>query len=487
MLRLINKDSKKVFEFYVMDAHHHLGEDEDGMEVKPIGANSSYSFCKKLVNGDEDTLGIEDELKENPERYKWRPAEDDFIRPHPLVDRFDRDKIKRKDLKTFSIDQIVVFPMHDVFRDKGDITYQTSNNFIDKWVKITPHSRRLIGYGRIDPNEPLQDNLDEMKRIVNECNLRGLKLHPQSDEFDIGDEKVKKILKQATKLNIPVIFHTSYGSEVKILHDMCNEIISDFFEKGKEDYIRQLKVIIGHCTYRSSEVFTSLSHPSIYGEMSTLTKPKKYLETLSERVNPDTFIDKSLPEMKKIDKSFTEEKIKNIFGTRVTSFRWHNKVMIGSDNPYMPITKLIEMMKGLFSKEIDLTARPIQNILAANLLRLINPRLEISNRNQIKNDLRSLRRSNTKLLEINPFVEPPGVGGVNTGNNYIRIGNTESTMDLFYKRSEYRPLSGSKEKIEKERFYSIEEIKEKHPYLFESTNVREIPLNPERRRTFSSI
>lgn len=489
MLSLIKKDSDERVDFFVMDAHHHLGEDEDGMEAKPIGVNSSYSFCKKILYGDLDTDGLIDEMKKDPDEYNWKIPDEYFLKTHPLIDMFDQESIKRKGLDTYSIDQIVVFPMHDIFRDRDELLYKASNNFIENWVNTPPHSRRLIGFGRLDPNEDMDKNLKEMERIVFECGLKGLKLHPQSDEFDIGDPRVKTILKKASELNIPVIFHTSYGSEVKKLHDMCNEIIVDLYEEGKEESIPKLKVIIGHCTYRSEQVMISLSHPSIYGELSTLGNPTKFFDHFSKNVDPKRFFQQSHPRLEEMNDDLDVEKIKDIFGMDVSSFEWHNKIMIGTDNPYMPFVKLVELLKAVFSKEMNFDPRVIQNILSGNLLRLLSPRFNDLRKTTYAGDTSSIFQPNIDLIDIHPFVEPTVMNGINLHNTFFRIKNKENgeVSDLFHKKTKMVSVDGNSPDIEEDHFFILKDMKEAHPQIFQKINPRVMPRNLKNRLSLGSV
>ncbi len=492
MLRLINKETENVKEFYVMDAHHHLGEDEDGMEVKPIGVNNSYTFCKKVVNGDSETDGFKEELEDQPEKYGWKIPEDGLIKPHPLIESFESGEIKKRGIESYMIDQIVVFPMHDIFRDNKDLLYESSNDFISKWIKIPPHSRRLIGFGRVDPNEPIEKNIEEIERIVNECGLWGLKLHPQSDEFDLDDPEIKKILKKTCELNIPVIFHTSYGVEVKKLHDICNEIIKEFYEDGKESMIKQLKVIVGHCTYQSEDVFTALSHPCIYGELSTLGNPQKYFDMLSENVGPDRYFSESLPHLKENFNEIDKRGIKEIFGLKVTAFEWHNKIMMGTDNPYMPVSKSIDLLKALFSSDFKFDTNAIQNILSANLLRLLSPQFTSKGTSSTNIHFKSLAQQNVELLEIHPFTEPNTIGRVNTHNNLLKVKvveeNGEEKIDLLlHNKIELQGIGDSEEIVEEEKLSSLKEVKNKNPFIFEKGNPREMPIEGKKRVSFISI
>lgn len=453
MLYLVHRESKKTTGFYIIDSHHHLGEDEDGMEAKPVGANGSYSFCKKVLHGDGSTEGLINRMREGSDDYNWVIPEKNFVRPHPLIERTLYKK--KDDVDTYAIDQIVVFPMHDIFRERGKIIYGASNNYVENWVNTIPHSRRLIGFGRIDPNEDMTKNLEEIERMVFKGGLKGLKLHPQSDEFNISDNRVKSILKKACELNIPVIFHTSYGSEVQKLHEMCNEILADYFEDDQAYLIRNFRILIGHCTYQSEKVFDALSHPCIYGELSTLNNPSKYFEILRDKVNPGRFFDTTLPFLNDLNSAIDKDVVTDIFGLRSTFFEWHHKVMIGTDNPYMPFVKLVDLLKDLFSKDLDLDTREIQNILSGNILRIFSSDLIFkTEKNTIFPRPVSLSED-MEIVSIFPVVEPNIISGIDLNSSFLKVKENDEDLGLIHKKYSLTPLEDGKSDYEQEIFINL--------------------------------
>lgn len=64
---------------------------------------------------------------------------------------------------------------------------------------------RLIGFARLDPNYGEKAIL-ELERGVSKLGLRGVKLHPSSQNFSLDNPYVLKIIKKASELRLPVVF-----------------------------------------------------------------------------------------------------------------------------------------------------------------------------------------------------------------------------------------------------------------------------------------
>ena len=110
------------------------------------------------------------------------------------------DIITRMD--TAGIDKAVVFPFND--EDPG-ISFSRSNDQIYSDVARNPD--RLIGFGRLDPNQGEQA-VAEAQRCVVELGLSGIKLHPHAQKFAIDSATVYRIAGcvAAVRPDIPIIF-----------------------------------------------------------------------------------------------------------------------------------------------------------------------------------------------------------------------------------------------------------------------------------------
>lgn len=100
------------------------------------------------------------------------------------------------------INKAVVFPFND--GDPG-ISFSRSNDQIYSDVAGNPD--RLIGFGRLDPNQGEQA-MAEARRCVVELGLSGIKLHPHAQKFAIDSVIVYRIAEwvAAARPDIPIIF-----------------------------------------------------------------------------------------------------------------------------------------------------------------------------------------------------------------------------------------------------------------------------------------
>lgn len=63
---------------------------------------------------------------------------------------------------------------------------------------------RIVAFGSIHPDAP--DALEELERIK-EAGLKGVKLHPEYQQFYVDDERMKPIYKKISQLGLITLFH----------------------------------------------------------------------------------------------------------------------------------------------------------------------------------------------------------------------------------------------------------------------------------------
>lgn len=80
---------------------------------------------------------------------------------------------------------------------------QSINSFIASEVKLFPE--RFIGFGSLHPDS---ETLEEDTEHLIELGLKGVKLHPDIQNFKVDDPKVIKIFEICNKKNLPVLLHT---------------------------------------------------------------------------------------------------------------------------------------------------------------------------------------------------------------------------------------------------------------------------------------
>ena len=161
--------------------------------------------------------------------------------PEELIER-------TKDL----IHRSVVFPFDEKNPGKN---FSEANDRILEWAK---KYKKLIGFFRINPNEKGFE--DEIKRSV-ENGLKGMKLHPRSQNFSLKSKNVKKCLRLAKIYEIPVIIH-------------CGRTVDlGAFEKLAEEF-SDLDLIMGHAGMNRSSEATKIAekYKNVFLEISINTQ-----------------------------------------------------------------------------------------------------------------------------------------------------------------------------------------------------------------------
>jgi len=122
----------------------------------------------------------------------WQPYMNPTIYIDDAIRLFDKHNVERA----------IVFPNPNA----GDM-YPKMNDYIAKSVRKYP--KRLVGFGRVDPRR--EDAIKELTRIKKSLGLTGLKLHPMVECFRPDHPFFNKFFQQATKLGLPILFHTGDG------------------------------------------------------------------------------------------------------------------------------------------------------------------------------------------------------------------------------------------------------------------------------------
>lgn len=100
---------------------------------------------------------------------------------------------------------------------------QSINSFIAEEVKSFPD--RFIGFGSLHPKS---ENLeDDVKHIV-ELGLKGVKLHPDIQNFKVDSENALKIFDLCNKNNLPVLVHTGDSRYDNSNPDRVENVLKSF-------------------------------------------------------------------------------------------------------------------------------------------------------------------------------------------------------------------------------------------------------------------
>lgn len=136
---------------------------------------------------------------------------------------------------------------------------------------VALHPNRLIGFGCIDV--PANDAMEQLNYAIDSLKLKGIKLVPPVQKFDISDLKYDHLWKKIVDLNVPLWTHgghqiTTAGSIAKYGHPMLIDEVASRHE--------ELTIIIGHMGFpwvwdtwsvviRHPNVYVDISaHPNLY-------------------------------------------------------------------------------------------------------------------------------------------------------------------------------------------------------------------------------
>ncbi|UCE36313.1 MAG: amidohydrolase family protein [Thermoplasmata archaeon] len=414
---LILKDEYDVIHnFVLLDAHTHL-------RVNKLEGLVPSEFVRRYSKVVKDVVR---DIKKSPKEYRYhfpwklKNISTDYYQfcQRDIYTVFHPgEELSKAPEKYSCFDFIISFSANltsPLPRDYRNANSRVRETLIEKSPDDnSPHNNfRFIGFGRLDPNH--SDSLDTFDNVC-QLGLRGLKLHPKEEQFEINDAKTKYILKRAANNNMPIIFHTQDGMASNI-EEVVNETISDFIDADKTDLIPRLKVILGHAPWNgvgNKKLYRALSHPNIFGELSTL-KPDSYEDFFSSAkkdVKYERIFD--VKQLSELDKKTVERLYFNAFGYNKLNY-WSSKLMFGSDTPYPPSHGATPLIKHMLSKRFVGNASDIQNILAVSALRLIPPiaranpqitREKATTSGQYHPMQLEIQKKDSKILGMDPILE----------------------------------------------------------------------------------
>ncbi|TFF89405.1 MAG: hypothetical protein EU549_00780 [Promethearchaeota archaeon] len=392
MLEVEEVDKNRKLRFYLVDSHHHIGEDEDGH--RNLTVDGSFGFFRtiwKLLNEKYEKLDT------FPYYFKPKFLIKRIVPPKPL-NFLNSNSIHQN---SWIFDQFIAFPFQDTFRAKAKmgekiIKYHNSNTRLAKITSGENTGCRLIGYCRIDPrDEDLA--LQEIDYSILELGLKGIKLHPLSDDWNseeyfdpnIESNYLPKIILRAMKYKVPVIFDCRFVNTLKWIYKLVYEIQERFLANNREQsWINDhLKVIVAHIGFlwqNDDFLFKALSNPCIYGDLTGQfsSKTKDLIENLYKKVKcPYSNV------------SDLEKK-----------FYWSTKIVMGSDYNYFKAYHIVDQLLYFFSEDfynlIDGNILLLKNIFSENILRLIPNAIHRNSKNIETDDNKILR---TLTLKWNQF------------------------------------------------------------------------------------
>ncbi len=215
------------------------------IHVHPLCKEVSWDDPKKICKA---MYGLDP----NKEKYMYRAFRDlkESISIDNYIDLMDKFGIEKSVIVSFNI------------QTAYGITLVT-NEDVANLVKL--HPNRFIGFAGIDP--PALDAIDQLDYAISSLGLKGVKLVPPAQKFDISDRKFDSLWRKLVDYNIPLWTHGGHqvstgGAIAKYGHPL----LIDEVASRNEDLV----IIIGHMgvPWFWDTYSVVLRHPNVYADIS---------------------------------------------------------------------------------------------------------------------------------------------------------------------------------------------------------------------------
>ncbi|MFX1451369.1 MAG: amidohydrolase family protein [Promethearchaeota archaeon] len=130
---------------------------------------------------------------------------------------------------------------------------------------VAKHPDKFIGFGCVDV--PASDAMEQLEYAISSLGLKGIKLVPPVQKFDISDNRFEPLWRRIKDLNIPIWTHTGHqvstgGSIAKFGHPM----LIDELALRHED----IPIIMGHMgtPWFWDAWSVAIRHPNVYVDIS---------------------------------------------------------------------------------------------------------------------------------------------------------------------------------------------------------------------------
>ena len=133
----------------------------------------------------------------------------------------------RARMEDAGVKRSIVFPLND---PNARDDYSGPNDVV--WNAYEEHPSSFVPFFRLNPH---LDYDREFGRCV-ERGFMGLKLHPVSQQFELDDPRVVRLLGMATEIELPVLIHTGFAMQ-RIVEPLLPTVEA---HPG-------LRLILGHC------------------------------------------------------------------------------------------------------------------------------------------------------------------------------------------------------------------------------------------------
>jgi predicted TIM-barrel fold metal-dependent hydrolase len=202
------------------------------------------------------------------------------------------------------IDRAVLLPI-ECSRARG---LAVSSN--EQVQELCGMSERFIGFASVDPKR--EGAVRELEHAVRDMGLRGLKLDPALQDFEVTEKAAMDVFAAAEGLGIPVLIHTgmSWAPETPIQRGSPLEL---------EPAIRQfpkLNFVLAHFGWPWvwETVALMMKYPNVYADTSALyyDSPKEFIQFVFQQQIPTTVVERSLRNRLVFGSNYPRVEIKNM-------------------------------------------------------------------------------------------------------------------------------------------------------------------------------
>lgn len=176
--------------------------------------------------------------------------------PHRFLELLDHAGVERAVLINYLSPRVIGYT-------------ERTNDFVSAYVRADPD--RLIAVGGIDPDHP--EPAREVRRLVQDLGIRGLKLHPPHqlffpDDYASGTHPgLREIYRTAEELRVPIVFHTGTSVFPKALNRYGEPLR---VEQVAVDF-PDLTIVLAHAgrpLWMEEAVFLARRFPNVWLELS---------------------------------------------------------------------------------------------------------------------------------------------------------------------------------------------------------------------------
>ncbi len=167
----------------------------------------------------------------------------------------------------------------------GIATNPTQQTNVNNYAAELNKNQEIVAFGSVHPDSP--DALEELERIK-EMGLKGIKLHPEYQNFFVDEERMKPIYRKISQLGLITVFHAGhdygYNEPFRCMPDAMERALKWFDAPVIAAHWGGAgcgKQVVKHLCGKDIWFDTSFG----YGNM-----PKSFAQEIMDKHTPDRFL-----------------------------------------------------------------------------------------------------------------------------------------------------------------------------------------------------